>query len=120
MKDLRIPVWWHCCGASDAARLERHAADAGLLLHRRYGDVRLHVGREERAMKSEGQIREMLADAKREKERLRGELPKWHDIWVGTTDDYEKAVHARHYDLCLSLFAFWVRFLERFLWKTRS
>jgi len=47
-------------------------------------------------------------------------LPKWHDIWVGTTDDYEKAVHARHYDLCLSLFAFWVRFLERFLWKTRS
>ena len=47
-------------------------------------------------MKGEEQVREMLADATREKERLRGELPKWHDIWVGTTDDYEKAVHARH------------------------
>jgi hypothetical protein len=47
-------------------------------------------------MKSEAQIREMLADAQKEKDRLREELPKWHDIWVGTTDDYEKAVHARH------------------------
>jgi len=47
-------------------------------------------------MKSEVQIRGMLADAKREKERLREELPKWHDIWTGTTDDYQKAVHARH------------------------
>ena len=27
--------------------------------------------------------------------RLREELPKWRDIWTGTTDDYQKAVHAR-------------------------